>query len=266
MFKIIRKIITLTLLLISYVWIKKESFTEQWLSKQFQTTTTVGRISISPTKIILHHVVLHNPITHYEQPYAAQIERIHLNFSLVSSLFSKKLEITEALVCGTTLFHFQKRLQHASSIASNWDQILHNIHSFSIDHRINPTETFPQRYLPHVNIQQCQFINTSIFKHDDSLKQLPPLYLPHMAFYPKENPCATIPPSPQQTLLAISHLFLQETFFYARLPIHIHPTMLAAANTYYQTASSLNLSSSQRPNRSIAKKHTSQFLQGILNY
>lgn len=231
MFKLLKNVLLIFICILGYLWIRKDSLVEHWLSQKLHTQVSVGCVSPRLSGIKIRHLCIHNrPTTIKRFPYALEAEYVKVRFSLLSMLISKKVEISDLTIQGASLTFFPFE---SNSSKTNWQllwngflqiQELHDDLSYT-----SKIDTLP------ILIRRCQFINTRIQGFKSNQKDFPVFVLPMLEFRCNtHNPHL---PSLDTAIKSLLYLAVEESIYQANLPGDIVKPLSKLARGYFISAS-----------------------------
>lgn len=221
MFKLVKNLLFIALCFAGYLWIRKESIAEHWLSDRLHTQVSIDRVIPTTSGIKFRHICIHNPIFSEHFPYAAEIESIEIKGSFLSLLLAKRYDISKIRICGATFstFPYEK-----SPLKTNWSflwkHFLQNENSVGIP----------------VSIKECLFEHTRIHGLRTN-KEVPLTRVPFMTFY--GNPYLL--PSFDVAIQLLLYLAVEESLYLANLPGDIVKPLSKQAHNYFSSAHSAAL-------------------------
>ncbi|MEG0037406.1 MAG: hypothetical protein RR733_04635, partial [Victivallaceae bacterium] len=177
MFKLIKTIFSAGLLILLFLWFRKESLLENWLSDRLGYQVSIGKVSMRKYGIKIRHLCLHNPSRfNHDYSHALETDFITARISIPKLIFARRLEITLLDIQGPL---FNLILSDKNDYESNWSQFFkkpYRENSFGFD----------------VMIKNCLFrgVRFKIFKPNG--KELPLISLPFLECHSK-NISAAVP-------------------------------------------------------------------------
>ncbi|MBQ8498733.1 hypothetical protein [Chlamydia sp.] len=231
MFKLIKSAFLLGCCVLGYFWIRKESIVEHWLSQQLHTQVTVGNISPGFSKTKIRHLCIHNPLPSDRYPYAVEIECVSLKYSIVTMLLSKKIDISDVFLQGTSLTVFP----YEGSTKTNWSFFWDNFIGSNTDMQFRHSQTFESTIntIP-VFIKRCLCTNTRVHGIKNNHKEIPTTPVPSMEFRGSLSsfPLLTL----GETTRALLYLIVEESFFHANISGDIARPLSKQARTYFNSS------------------------------
>ncbi|WP_213357607.1 hypothetical protein [Chlamydiifrater phoenicopteri] len=205
---------------------------EQWLSSNLKTTVTVGRVSLGLSTFKIRNLRIHNSVSDEKFPYMLESEQIFMKFSLPTMLLSKKIEISEIIVKGSTLslFSYSQDVR-----ANNLSLFLVNLDGGHSQNKksstFNPeynTSLISQRQ-PPVFIKRCLFFNTRCYSTINSNKELSINAVPSMEFHGKTDSV----PTPQQAIKSLLCLSIEECCLHLGVKLTPSQTLLNQSLAFF---------------------------------
>jgi hypothetical protein len=231
MFKLIKSAFLLTCCVLGYFWIKKESIVEQWLSRQLHTQVTVGNISPGLSKTKIRHLCIHNPFPSDKYPYAVEVEYVSLRYSIVTMLLSKKIDISDVILQGTSLTVFPCEGSAKTNWSFFWDNFINHFsspptfHSQSFESSIDTVPVF---------IKRCLCTNTRVCGVKNNYKEIPTTPIPSLEFRGALS-CSPLP-TLGETARSLLYLIVEESFYHANISGDIARPLAKQARAYFNSS------------------------------
>ncbi|WP_213319014.1 hypothetical protein [Chlamydiifrater volucris] len=242
--------------------------TEQWLSSNLKTTVTVGRVSLGMSTLKIRNLRIHNSVSDERFPYMLESEQIIVKFSLPTMLLSKKIEIAEITVKGSTISLFS---YSQDPRANNLSLFLMNLEGGHTAQSKRPSSTYEpahdfsfinQRYLP-VFIKRCLFFNTRCYSTVNPNKEFSISAVPSMEFLGKIDSI----PTPQQAVKALLCLSIEESCLHLGVKLNPSQNLLNQSLAFFNSNSPLlGTIANNRDSRSLLStpKDIPNFLRELL--
>lgn len=229
MLKFFKNSLILLLCFIAYIWIRKESIVEHWLSENLHTQVSVGRISPKISGMKIRYLCVHNPLASERFPYVIEVENIDVNFSLISMLLSKKMEISDLLIHGAK-FTVLPYTHHTSK--TNWFLLWKNFTS----HSPHPSDFSPSKLdTAPILIKRCLFINTRLYTPKSSHQDSSCIAIPSLEFHGVLNKHVALP-NLSTALVSLLYLAMEESLYHANIPGDIVNSLSEEAHSYFSSS------------------------------
>lgn len=231
MFKLIKSAFLIACCIVGYFWIKKESIVEQWLSQQLHAQVTVGNISPGLSKTKIRHLCIHNPLSSDKYPYAVEIEYVSLKYSIVTMILSKKIDISDVILQGTSLTVFPCEGSSKTNWSFFWDSFINHSNELTKFHSSqfeSSVDTIP------VFIKRCLCTNTRVSGIKNNYKEIPTTPVPSLEFRGSLS-CSPLP-TLGETARALLYLIVEESFYHANVSGDIARPLSKQARAYFNSS------------------------------